>query len=238
MPGDKNPAMKVERYRERASQIRFLTLRQIDEQLEVLKGDVQLQTMVALYIYGGLRREEALWLTVDDIDLHAGKYGMIRVQAKTVNGESWQPKTKVNRVVPVSGALRPYLDTYKPKKVQGRWFFSTPQGERWDPDNFYHILQDVNRKVGLQWSCLDFRHTFGSQLAMKGESLYKISTLMGNSPEICRRHYAALVPESMIESVEFHTPTKDLPTRPQLRLLPKLEKQTNRDSARPKHQKP
>ena len=48
-----------------------------------------------------------------------------------------------------------------------------------------------------------YRHTFGSQLAMKGESLYKISTLMGNSPEICRRHYAALLPEALIDSVEF-----------------------------------
>ncbi len=38
---------------------------------------------------------------------------------------------------------------------------------------------------------------------MKGESLYKISTLMGNSPEICRRHYAALMPAEMVESVEF-----------------------------------
>ena len=38
---------------------------------------------------------------------------------------------------------------------------------------------------------------------MKGESLYKISTLMGNSPEICRRHYVALVPETMTDSVEF-----------------------------------
>ena len=38
---------------------------------------------------------------------------------------------------------------------------------------------------------------------MKGESLYKISALMGNSPEICRRHYAALVPESMVDSAEF-----------------------------------
>jgi len=50
---------------------------------------------------------------------------------------------------------------------------------------------------------LDFRHTFGSQLAMKGESLYKISKLMGNSPEICSRHYAALIPEEMGDSVEF-----------------------------------
>jgi len=48
-----------------------------------------------------------------------------------------------------------------------------------------------------------YRHTFGSQLAMKGESLYKISKLMGHSPEICRKHYAALLPESLLESVEF-----------------------------------
>ena len=53
------------------------------------------------------------------------------------------------------------------------------------------MLRRINRKAGLDWHCLDFRHTFGSHLAMKGESLYKISELMGNSPEICRRHYAA-----------------------------------------------
>jgi hypothetical protein len=38
---------------------------------------------------------------------------------------------------------------------------------------------------------------------MKGECLYKISKLMGNSPEICRTHYAALVPETMHDTVEF-----------------------------------
>jgi len=37
----------------------------------------------------------------------------------------------------------------------------------------------------------------------KGESLYKIAELMGNSPEICRRHYAALMPEKMHDVVEF-----------------------------------
>jgi len=38
---------------------------------------------------------------------------------------------------------------------------------------------------------------------MKGESLYKISALMGNSPEIYRRHYAALIPEAMSDNVDF-----------------------------------
>ena len=38
---------------------------------------------------------------------------------------------------------------------------------------------------------------------MKGESLYKISKIMGNSPQVCQKHYAALMPESLYESVEF-----------------------------------
>jgi hypothetical protein len=70
-------------------------------------------------------------------------------------------------------------------------------------DNFSAHLRDVNKKVGLKWSCLDFRHTFGSHLAMKGESLYKISKIMGNSPQVCEKHYAHLMPESLYESVEF-----------------------------------
>ncbi len=148
---------------------------------------------------------------------------MIRVHAKTVDGEHWEPKTKVNRAVPISSALRVYLDSYKPRIVPGQWFFPSIQGKRWDPDNFYHFLQDVNKKAGLKWSCLDYRHTFGSQLAMKGESLYKISTLMGNSPDICRRHYAALLPDSLVDSVEFSGSGSDMkpltPLRPHLRVV-------------------
>ena len=33
----------------------------------------------------------------------------------------------------------------------------------------------------------------------------KIATLIGNSPEICRRHYAALIPEGLAAEVEFGT---------------------------------
>ena len=31
---------------------------------------------------------------------------------------------------------------------------------------------------------------------------------MGNSPEICRRHYAALLDESLTDSVEFPEPAR------------------------------
>ncbi|NVN98437.1 MAG: site-specific integrase, partial [Geobacteraceae bacterium] len=112
-------------------------------------------------------------------------------------------KTIVNRVVPISNKLKLKLDGYDSLMIESKWFFSSPTGNRRDPDNFSRYLRKANGEAGLDWNCLDFRHTFGSKLAMKGESLYKISALMGNSPEICRRHYAALIPEAMIESVEF-----------------------------------
>lgn len=200
---DRNPAAKVERYREKAPVISFLTLEQIDLQLQALGNYPDLQVMVALYIYAGLRREELCWLTHSDMDFTTGVNGMIRVRAKTVKGEFWEPKTKVNRVVPISNKLKCVLENYLPLVIEGKWFFSSPNGKRWDPDNLSRYLRKANEETGLEWSCLDSRHTFGSQLAMKGESLYKISALMGNSPEICRRHYAALIPEAMIESVEF-----------------------------------
>ena len=60
----KNPAAEVERYREKAPDISFLSLEQIAEQLKALEKHPELQVMVAVYIYAGLRREELCWLTV------------------------------------------------------------------------------------------------------------------------------------------------------------------------------
>jgi integrase len=179
------------------------TLTHIDEQLEVLREQPVIHAMVATYIYAGLRREEAIWLTIKDVDFANEKSGVIRIRAKTVVSDFWEPKTKVNRVVPISRVLRAILDAYTRQPVPALWFFPSPREKRWDPDNFSQALRTINRKADLPWSPLDFRHSFGSHLAMKGESLYKISTLMGNSPEICRRHYATLMPEALLQSVEF-----------------------------------
>ena len=203
MPENRNPAAKDERYKEKAQNIRFMSLEQIDEQLKVLEDHRQLQVMVAMYIYAGLRREEALWLTINDVALDAGSNGMIRIQPKTVDGEYWESKTKVNRVVPISTSLRKILDQYVVHDSDQGWLFPSPKGIRWDVNNFSKTLAKISKSNNLPWTCLDYRHTYGSQLAMEGESLYKISILMGNSPEICRRHYAALIPEALADCVNF-----------------------------------
>ena len=204
LPGGKNPAAAVERYKEDELVITYLSVADINTQLETLAAYPQLQTMVALYIYAGLRREEALWLTKHDIDLKSGKHGRIHIRPKTFGEMSWKPKTR-SRVVPISSALRAYLDQYKPVASEQHWYFPSPEGMWWDPDNFSRELRARNREHELTWSCDEYRHTFGSHLAIKGESLFKISKLMGNSPEICRKHYAALSPECLIDSVEFES---------------------------------
>lgn len=211
LPGGINPVLNVERHKEKAPEIRFLTLAQIDEQLLALRFKPQLQTMVATLIYAGLRREELLWLTHDDIDLsrrHGGQ-GLIRVRAKTIAGRFWQPKTKRNRAVPISKALREYLDRYTPPQSDHGWYFPSPMGMWWDPDGFSQELRTSNNEFQLIWSCLDYRHTFGSQLAQNGVSLYKIAHLLGNSPIICSRHYSHLSVESLTSDVTFSHSTTD-----------------------------
>lgn len=113
-----------------------------------------------------------------------------------VRDQGLKPKTGKNRAVPISSALRPYLDRYTPPATADdaptpgvggsqAWYFPSPEGSLWDPDNFSgRHLYKANHDANLPWSCLDLRHTFGSQLAQKGVSLYKIATLMGNSPDI------------------------------------------------------
>lgn len=117
-------------------------------------------------------------------------------------GQTWVPKTGRDRSVPISSALRVILAVHV-TRPGAPWFFQTPGGCRWDVDNFGAALRSANRTRELPWTALDYRHTFGSQLAMKGVSLLKIAELLGNSPEVCRRHYAALLPESLVDAVEF-----------------------------------
>jgi len=200
MPGNKNPAAPVGRYRQRAPEIRFLTLPQIDEQLNAIADQPQLQAMVATLIYAGLRREELLWLQHVDVDLGRG---LLQVRAKTVNGLAWQPKTRKNRCVPISKALREYLDNHAPQPSSGNWYFPSPKRLLWDSDGFSRKIRRANVAAGLHWSCLDYCRTFGSLIAQSGVSLYQVSVLMGNRPEICRRHYAALIPQTLTECVSF-----------------------------------
>ena len=202
-----NPVDAVRKLPEPAPVISHLTLDEIDGLLSRLAGDLKMQAAVATLIYTGLRRSELLWLTTDDLDLQTR---LVMVRGKTVDGESWQPKTRKNRAVPVSGSLLPYLRWWMRMRPESVWLFSAPRGGRWGPDNFSHALRAAQKGLEKRWSCLDFRHTFASHLARKGVSIFKIARLLGNTVPICERHYAHLCPAGLADEVEFHAPRPDM----------------------------
>jgi integrase len=194
-----NPVARVPKRREHAPEITYLDLTQVDELLSGLSSTPRIRAMAAVLIYAGLRRGELLHLTKRDVDL--GRR-LIHVRAQTIDGIRWQPKTGRNRSVPVSDRLLAELTRWVGPGGP-TWYFPSPEGRFWDPDNFSKTIRRAQEQLSTSWNCLDFRHTFGTQLARRGVSLYKIATLMGNSPAICRKHYAFLLSDELKEEVEF-----------------------------------
>ncbi len=191
-----NPVRRVKCYREPAPEIGYLTLEQIDELLTAVRGDL-IHAVMATAIYSGLRRSELCWLRWEDIDF--GRR-VLSVRAKRSEHERWQTKTRRNRAVPISPKLDAIL---RGLPHSAEWVFPSPRGLRWDEDNLTSRVERVVGEAGLSWTLMDCRHTFATQLAMKGVSLAKIAALMGNSPEVCRRHYAHVSTEELHVDVEF-----------------------------------
>jgi integrase len=203
-----NPVKGVARFKEAPPKIKFMYLDEIDTQLEHLKTDQQLQAMVAVYIFAGLRREELLWLTAADVDLDKR---LIHVRAKTVNGKSWKTKTKKDRSVRINNTLLKFLQDYTRRPSFGDWMFPSPAGVFWSKDNFTKTLRYFNhtyrdaekRHRPLKWNCKIYRHTFASQLASNGASLFEIAKFMGNSHDVCERYYAELIQKADRDVIEF-----------------------------------
>jgi len=183
------PVSTIRPTRLRAPEIVFLQPDEIRAQLDALTQHPRIRAAVALMIFAGLRREEVFWLTVGDLDL---KRGWLTVGAKAdpVTGERWQPKTAKNRGVAVSSALMAELERYFDREgVPAHWLVPSPTGKRWEPSNFSTDLREANARAGLRWSCLHYRHTFGTACARMGLSYAEIASWMGNSEAVVRRHY-------------------------------------------------
>ena len=96
--------------------------------------------------------------------------------------ESKHSKRRRFKVLPVPKELKPlvekmHAEAEKAGKEKGRVF------PRWkDPDTITHKWEHYREPAGLQDVRLhDFRHTFASYLAQKGESPKKIQLLLGHA---------------------------------------------------------
>ncbi len=160
-----------------------LSRKERDKIIKTVKGQ-DYEVAVWIAIYAGLRRSELARLRKNDIDL---ENRWITVKAG---------KTGKMRMVPISPALKKKLAaTSLEHRIIHHWpansYSNTAES---DLDKLVRLLpKELEPKI--RWNV--FRHTFASLLAQTGQmSIDQIAALMGNSPEVCRRHYAHLLPES------------------------------------------
>lgn len=137
--------------------------------------------------HAGLRKNEIIQARPDWFDLDQG---LLHVR-KT---PTFEPKDKEERTVPLTQEFREFLAGYgrptpfmlRPDVEQGKSLY------RYDFDRpYYRHLEPL----GFRWVTPHImRHTFGSLLASRGCSIYKIATWMGDEVATTQKHYAKLLP--------------------------------------------
>ena len=177
----KNPFENIKA--KKAEQVAGIIYLTREERARIFEARPPISVYIALY--AGLRRGEISRLQWEDVDL---KNRWIHVK---------KTKTGRPRYVPISAELKKYLA-------------GVPQTGQsvcgWD-EKFYQSkveLDDLIERLPalatkIRWNV--FRHTFASLLAQSGKiSIDQICAMMGNTPEVCRRHYAHLIPNAVEQS--------------------------------------
>lgn len=185
-----NPAAALPSYHTKNRHIIFLREVQMEEQFRALVSAPAVKMAVEIMIYAGLRRDEMLWLTKESIADDLSYLSVINRNDEDAN-ELSSLKTG-ERTVTILPPLKKLLEAYLPT-LKNQWLIPSPRGVRWDKDNFSERLRLLNKAAGLTWNCNQYRHTYATQRAKEGWSLFRISKEMGNSVVIVERHYAGFI---------------------------------------------
>lgn len=176
-------APKVSKFRVPEIAYRFLSFEEVRRLLEGAR-EHPLYPLIASAYYAGLRAGELMNLTWEDVHLDPG---WIQVR----NKPAWTTKSYKNRSVPLSRKLGRILENTP--RISPLCFPRNERGEKHYQVELDRSFKRLTTSLGLSCRLKDLRETFGSHLAAKGVSLYKISRWLGHaSLQVTERHYAHL----------------------------------------------
>jgi integrase len=146
-------------------------------------GD-HLTPLVLTALNTGLRRGELTSLTWADIDLEGG----------SLTVRSWATKSRLSRTVPLNSEVR---------EVLTRWRRQHPDGRVFPVKDVKTAFSALKRAAGLpNFRFHDLRHTFASNLVMRGVDLNTVRELLGHADIKMTLRYAHLAPAHKAEAVE------------------------------------
>ena len=198
-----NPVDGVKRLREPSRNVVYLPEEDAQKVLAEAQGWVR--PMIGWALESGMRLGEILSLKWSDVDR---KEGLVKLD-KTKTGKA--------RAIPINAPLAAILDSLPrairvdeagERRAESHVFLSQEKRPIAGDSGKYELYLAVKgafqrAKVPLPEREVFnlFRHTYGTRLARLGVPMIKIAQLMGNSPRIVEKHYAAFAPNSELREV-------------------------------------
>jgi integrase len=175
----------------------FLTIVEARRLIEA--ADAEWRCMIIVAVRTGLRLGELLALRWVDVDLDGGRLVVRRAAARGVIGT---PKNGKAREVPLSEQAADALRNQQPRR--GEFVFCTPAGSMLTRGATKWPLKRALARSGLRtigWHVL--RHSFASQLVMRGAPLKSVQELLGHSTIEMTMRYSHLSPDARRDAVRL-----------------------------------
>ena len=152
---------------------------------------LRFRAIILFLLDTGIRRAELEGLDIDDVDLDLGR-AFIR-----------HGKGRKQRVVPFSvepaRIIGEYINRYR-TETSGPLFLRIDRGGGRRPFNKYHLgtlFQRLGHEAGVHANPHRFRHTFATWAIQAGAREIDVQYLLGHSPAVRTRRYAATYDASM-----------------------------------------
>lgn len=182
--------------------------------------DPELVEMASFYLYTGMRRNEAIFCEVNDIDLDS--------RMLTIPGRKpkYKHRTKSGkpRIIPINDPLMDLIMLRLERREKSKVLRSTPilfptQDNHGRPLPKPYYPTTVSKRMA-RWIKLaglpntltlhSLRHTFASNLVQRGVSLYIVGELLGHSDLEVTKIYSHLTPQSydwVLDLLDFSEPS-------------------------------
>jgi integrase/recombinase XerD len=204
-----NPADDVEYAREAKKLPRaILTTKEVKKLLR--QPDTQSvlgfrdRTILEVFYTTGIRRQELLQLTIEDIDLDSG---LIVIR---------EGKGKKDRVVPVGKIACRYLESYingiRPELARpdpgSRVLFLSRVGRQMDPSTVKHLISKYAKAAGIPHSVTPhtFRHTCATHMIRNRANIRHVQELLGHNQLTTTQQYVRVTITDLQEAHKRHHP--------------------------------
>lgn len=182
----------------------FISSDQLSAIISQIENDV-VRDFVTIAFYTGMRLNEIVNLTWKNVDLSA--------RIITVGDEDFETKGKNQRYIPICEEALTALTRQLPKppvvlplrkgEINFRYVFTKTNGEKYTGNYFSKRFKLACKAAGMD-KAIHFhtlRHSFASNLAQKGVSLYTIKELLGHSSISTTEIYSHLNMDSLKEAI-------------------------------------